>query len=65
VRDSAGSQRFTLSLEQYRVVGPIVWPTKVKASASNGKFVIDLRDIEINQAPPRAFEHPARAERLP
>jgi outer membrane lipoprotein-sorting protein len=65
VRDRAGAERFTLALEQYRPIGAVVWPTKVQASAANGKFVIELRDVLINQAPPRAFEHPARAERLP
>jgi outer membrane lipoprotein-sorting protein len=65
VRDDAGRRRFALALEAYRVAGSTVWPTKVKASAPNGKFIIELRDVLINQAPSRAFDHPARAERLP
>jgi hypothetical protein len=65
VRDEKGQERFSLALEQYRPVGQTVWPTKVEARAAKGKFIIELRDIEINQAPPTAFAPPARAERLP
>jgi outer membrane lipoprotein-sorting protein len=63
--DRAGKPRFSLAMEQYRVVGSTVWPTRIEAAASNGKFIIELRDLAINQAPPLAFQPPARAERLP
>jgi outer membrane lipoprotein-sorting protein len=65
IYDRAGMPRFSLSMEQYRVVGSTVWPTRIEAAASNGKFIIELRDLAINQAPPLAFQPPARAERLP
>ena len=63
--DRQGNVRFTLRLDAYRVVGPTVWPTQIRAISPTGTIAIDLHDLSADVAPARAFDHPARAERLP
>jgi outer membrane lipoprotein-sorting protein len=63
--DSTGKQQFTLTLTNYRQVGPAVWPSKIRAVSPTGTIDIESRDVEANVAPPAAFTPPARAERLP
>jgi outer membrane lipoprotein-sorting protein len=63
--DDAGRERFSLTLDQYRTIDGIVWPMRIEAKSSSGLVRIDLRDVELNNAPAGAFKPPARAERLP
>jgi outer membrane lipoprotein-sorting protein len=64
--DDKGVMRFTLSLEQYRQFGPVVWPTKLTAISESGTVEIELRDVEINpELEAAAFVPPRRAEKLP
>ena len=64
--DDKGVTRFTLSLEQYRQFGPVVWPTKLTAVSESGAVEIELRDVEINpELEAAAFVAPRRAEKLP
>jgi hypothetical protein len=64
--DDKGVIRFTLSLEQYRQFGQVVWPTKLTAVSESGTVEIELRDVEINpELEAAAFVPPRRAEKLP
>jgi len=64
--DDKGVTRFTLSLEQYRQFGNVVWPTRLIAVSESGTVEIELRDVEINpELEPAAFVPPKRAEKLP
>jgi outer membrane lipoprotein-sorting protein len=64
--DERGRTRFTLSLEQYRQFGQVVWPTKLTAVSESGTVEIELRDVEINpELEETAFVPPRRAEKLP
>jgi outer membrane lipoprotein-sorting protein len=63
--DTAGHERFSLTLDQYRTVGDTVWPMRIEANSPSGLVRIDMRDIELNNAPDTAFKPPSRAERLP
>ena len=64
--DDKGVTRFTLSLEQYRQFGSVVWPTKLMAVSDSGTVEIELRGVEINpELEPAAFVPPRRAEKLP
>ncbi len=64
VVDSAGVEQFTLTLSDYRVLEPTVWPGKIIAVSPTGTIVIESRNVEANVAPAAAFNPPARAERL-
>jgi outer membrane lipoprotein-sorting protein len=59
------SEQFTLDLDRYRQVGNTVWPGRIKATSASGTILIEMRDVELNAAPPAAFQPPPRAERLP
>jgi outer membrane lipoprotein-sorting protein len=63
--DAQGTERFRLTLDHYRQVQSIVWPGRIVAQSAMGKIVIEMRDVELNAAPPGAFDPPARAEKLP
>jgi outer membrane lipoprotein-sorting protein len=63
--DEHGRARFTLTLDQYRVIDDVVWPMRIEAKSSGGVVRIELREVELNRAPAGAFAPPARAERLP
>jgi len=66
MQDDKGVTRFTLSLEQYRQFGSVVWPTRLTAVSDSGTVEIELRDVEINsELEPAAFVPPRRAEKLP
>jgi outer membrane lipoprotein-sorting protein len=64
--DEDGRERFSLRLDQYRTVQEeIVWPMLIEATSPGGRVRIELRDVELNNAPDGAFQPPARAQRLP
>jgi outer membrane lipoprotein-sorting protein len=67
LRDENDREHFTLTLDRYRAIGDgnVVWPMRIKAKSRTGTIRIDLRDVELNVAPPNAFKPPARAGRLP
>lgn len=59
--DPSGRERFSLTLDKYRVLGPTVWPSRIDAISDTGKISIEMREVELNDAPPNAFKPPARA----
>jgi hypothetical protein len=61
LKDNDGRERFSLALDQYRVLGPTVWPSRIDAKSDTGRIGIEMRDVELNDAPPGAFKPPARA----
>lgn len=64
--DEHGRKRFTLTLSDYADFHGVVWPRRIDALSDAGRILIELRDVEINEAlPEAAFHHPARAEKLP
>lgn len=64
--DSSGTVRASLLLQDHRLVGGRVWPMRLVFESAAGTVVIQMRDVEINEAhPPGAFRPPNRAERLP
>jgi hypothetical protein len=63
--DDQGRERFSLVLDEYRATDDTVWPMRIEAKSGGGVVRIDLREVELNNAPPSAFTPPARAERLP
>ncbi|MBC8105957.1 MAG: DUF4292 domain-containing protein [Anaerolineae bacterium] len=63
--DESGRERFSLTLDQYRTIDDTVWPMRIEAKSPGGLVRIDMRDVELNDAPDTAFKPPSRAERLP
>jgi hypothetical protein len=63
--DSAGSERFTLSLEHYRDFAGALWPTRIEAKSATGTIVVETDTLEPNVASTAVFTPPARAARLP
>jgi len=62
--DSSGRERFMLTLDRYEVLGPTVWPRRVEARSETGTITVELRDVELNDAPGNAFKPPSRAQRV-
>ena len=63
--DEHARERFSLTLSHYRTIGDVAWPMQIEAKSSSGLVRIDMRDLELNNAPAGAFKPPSRAERLP
>jgi outer membrane lipoprotein-sorting protein len=64
--DDTGKTRFTLSLEQYKKYGEVVWPTRLMAVSESGTVEVNLSEVEVNpELPANAFVPPRRAEKLP
>ena len=64
--DNTGHRRFSLTLDHYKQVGQIAWPTRLTAVSEGGTVEVDLHDVQINpDLPKTAFIPPRRAEKLP
>jgi hypothetical protein len=63
--DPNGIQRFRLTLDHYMQVQSTVWPGRIVAQGPMGKIIIEMRDVELNEAPDGVFDPPVRAEKLP
>jgi outer membrane lipoprotein-sorting protein len=64
LKDASGKERFSLTLDHYRVLGQTVWPSRVEGRSESGSITIEMRDVELNYAAPAAFKPPTRAERV-
>jgi outer membrane lipoprotein-sorting protein len=64
LKDASGKERFSLTLDHYRVLGQTVWPTRVEARSESGSITVEMRDVELNNAAPGAFKPPTRAQRV-
>jgi hypothetical protein len=66
MQDDTGRTQFSLSLDDYRQFGDLVWPMRITAVSSSGRVVVRLDDVQLNQElPDTAFKPPRRAEKLP
>ncbi|HEX4792902.1 MAG TPA: hypothetical protein VH370_03865 [Humisphaera sp.] len=66
IADSAGTKHFTLTEDQYEMIGGIPWPTHLVAQSERGTIEIHLHDVELNaELPSGALIPPARAQKLP
>ena len=63
--DSSGIKRFTLELQDYKMIGDIPWPSSLTAHGDSGTIALQLHDVELNtELPPAAFTPPHRAEKM-
>ncbi|MGH7245229.1 MAG: hypothetical protein ACREJD_17590 [Phycisphaerales bacterium] len=59
----AGGEQYSLSLEQYRLIDGVVWPTILVFTGPEGTVRVSLNDVEINkQIYDAVFVPPARAK---
>ena len=65
--DPTGRVRFTLQLEDYFLFeGGIAWPRRLTAVSDEGRIVVEMRQVELNQElAPAAFKPPRKAEKQP
>ncbi len=65
-RDRAGSVRQSITFDDYRAFGEVVWPMHLIGVGTGGSFEILFHTVEINpDLPPRAFVPPHRAVKQP
>ena len=63
--DQSGVKRFTLSEQEYQVIGGIPWPTRLIARSDSGTIDLKLQDVELNaELPSAAFVPPRRAQKM-
>jgi hypothetical protein len=66
VTDSAGIERFTLTLDHYEIVSGIPWAVRLTAHSDGGTIFIELKDPELNgELASNAFTPPRTAEKMP
>jgi hypothetical protein len=66
VIDDDSGARMTLMLDRYRRFGDVVWPARVRSASPRGTVTVLVDDPVFNQSPPpKAFDPPRRAVRLP
>ncbi len=66
VLDARGDARHVMTLDRYRLIDGIAWPTRIAGTFGARRFVLELSDIELNGAlVPAAFVPPLRAVRQP
>jgi hypothetical protein len=64
--NGSGSETSTLTLDNYALIGDLVWPMRWRLQSPSGEVVIRLHEVELNgEVPPGAFSPPARAKALP
>jgi outer membrane lipoprotein-sorting protein len=61
VRDSNGTVRFTLTLDDYRDFAGTLWPAKIVAVSERGTITLLTRELQPNVAADTAFTPPPRA----
>ncbi len=65
LRDAGNVTRMTLVLEEYRVLGDVVWPTRLVFQSDRGTVTVTLSDVAINtELAPEAFRPPRRATQV-
>ncbi|MDP1662854.1 MAG: hypothetical protein Q8L55_13145 [Phycisphaerales bacterium] len=63
---AGGGSSSELRLERYRLVGDVVWPTRLRLRSPSGEVVATLREVELGgDVPAGAFTPPQRAKALP
>ena len=61
-----GGPYFELALDRYRENNGVLWPTRLEATGTMGRVVVEQRNVEINgELAPNAFVPPRRAEKQP
>lgn len=66
VLDARGHVRHVMTLDRYRLIDGIAWPTRIAGTSGARRFVLELSDIELNIVlVPTAFVPPLRAVRQP
>jgi hypothetical protein len=66
LQDESGRVRFTLNLDDYRVIDGHPYPCRLQAESDSGRIVVQLAEVELNgELAPAAFVPPRRAEKLP
>lgn len=64
VLDARGDVRHVMTLDRYRLIDGIVWPTRVAGTTGARRFVLELSDVQLNGVlVPVAFVPPPRAVR--
>ena len=66
LQDDGDRTRFSLNLDDFRMVGQLPYPHRVQAESESGRIVVQLEEVELNEdLAPAAFKPPRRAEKLP
>lgn len=66
VLDARGDVHHVMSLDRYRLIDGIAWPTRVAGTSGARRFVLELFDVQLNGAlVPVAFVPPQLAVRQP
>jgi len=66
LQDPHNKTRFSLNLNDYRMIGEIAYPHRIQADSESGRIIVQLAEVELNEElAPAAFKPPRRAEKLP
>jgi hypothetical protein len=65
LHDDRGRERFSLRLDDYRMIGDTPYPHRALAESESGRIRIQLDEVELNaELAPGAFTPPRRAEKI-
>jgi outer membrane lipoprotein-sorting protein len=65
MQDDHRKTRFSFTLDGYRLIDAIPYPTRLQADSDSGRVLVQLDDVELNtDLAPAAFIPPTRAEKL-
>ena len=63
--DAQQHTRFTLELDEYRLIGDVPYPHRLRAQSGQGRIVLQFAEVELNtDLAPAAFDPPRRAEKI-
>ena len=66
LQDDRNRNRFTLNLDDFRMIAQVPYPHRIQAESDAGRIVVQLEEVELNEElAPAAFTPPRRAEKLP
>jgi len=66
LQDAGNKTRFSLNLDDYRMLGDLPYPHRIQADSEGGRIIVQLEEVELNEElAPAAFKPPRRAEKLP
>ena len=66
LQDANDKTRFSLNLDDYRMIGGVAYPHRIQADSEGGRIIVQLAEVELNEElAPAAFMPPRRAEKLP
>jgi hypothetical protein len=66
LQDAGNKTRFSLNLDDYRMLGGLPYPHRIQADSEGGRIIVQLEEVELNEElAPAAFKPPRRAEKLP